>query len=671
MTVRFNPITDPWIDVSDPDGQPAVLSAAEALIFSKTRSIDAGDGLSAYAIARFLRTIAVAAGLSPATDREYRKNTAEAPSYKAAADWAVANKDHFEVFGTDRPLYQDASLIPLGFPENAERISYWDMTASWGRPLLSDHRHGYTDAALTPQQAWVLLLTQQTWAIPGNMSAPSAVYGPGAFQGKTALHCGTTVFHVGGTIAEQLAWTMLPDTTVSEATWTYTPREDPDRKGFFPEGLLEALTWQNRRMLIIPSEDGLVRYGMLGQGVYRRPQLHSPVPPAKKLTPEQVIPIWTQKAADDIATTEDGSRVYGTVVTTDDDYLVPLERWHAAPEGSLPHAMRGTGNPMPPVGVVAMGIDKKKVLHVRTPRIPALLLEDPRAGAAAKSLSDFHRSYKFAVKKGAEKGTQIEVLSIAQIPDSFGYDLMDDEEFLSATEEEQYAILHRKVEAVIGRPGDPYINLSRRTVLPPPKNAGTENDSHLFTSATADPAPVLDDLYPEQVLTVIKRLYAWQYSGNFSGEMADLRRYAHSPRLDNLSINRLLNYTAADSGEQTRAAIAVTAALFAAYYNRPNVRRFGNAPLPRLMRAFGSSSGRGPQHTATRATVQRAVQTKNVDKLLPVLLNPVRYASSNDMCPNWHMLLEDLINWGPQVRDQWTSLFHTTQPVTTIRKSVK
>lgn len=747
----FNPVTDPWIAVAHADGCAMVLSAAEALENARDVTITTPDGMLHVATVRFLRTLVTAAGFAPSSVDAYRGVLATIPGHTRTAAWAVENKHHFQVFDQAAPLFQDATLRDRARAENGVPILYLDHTAAWGRPLLSDQRHFLTETALTPPDAWKFLLVQQTWAIEGRISASDAVYGKGSNFGRGAPHCGGISYLVDGTIAQQLAWMTLPTPDPGRPWWTWQARGEPSKTGLYPAGVLPALTWHHRRMLLLPCEDGLIRHTMFAQGWYRRPQLtalttgaaladinartsaktvtervhafHAEArqlaaetaelvsmglldagvskrvaalaeqgqdlaaavsvdrdlakavgEEAKALSEETAVPVWVQPGLEDLATIDKGVRLPGAAVLAEGDYAQLLERWHSAPEGSLPYAMRTAGMAVtPPVMAVSLANKQKKILHVRSTAIPAALLTRDEAGTAAQLLVRF----RFDARRAASRTTWGS--AAFKLPPGFAIDLLEDEAFLSAAAPDQLGQLVRLAEEQAGRTSDPITAHVRRMALvratnpaPEPKaakaaKAADVDDAELFTTAedaTAATAPASAD-YPPEITAVISRLHGWSQSGRHRAQMSDLRHYAARPAVDNMGMNELLR----DVDPDLRPAAAVVAALYAVHVQSPRARRNGSAPLPRLMRAFGSASGRGPGHVPTRAALKRITTTADVTRLLPALTSQVRYASSNAMCPNWYALLDDLSHWDRPTREQWVALFHTNLPVDSIRNN--
>ncbi|MFE9679272.1 hypothetical protein ACFYO5_35020 [Streptomyces sp. NPDC006259] len=96
---------------------------------------------------------------------------------------------------------------------------------------------------------------------------------------RAAAQTGGVVWHPAGTVAEQLTWRLMTAPGVlGRASFTHTPSAGTEE---IPVGSeLHGLTWQPRRMLLLPEIDGTVRQVLLIQGWFR---------PGTHAVPEQSV----------------------------------------------------------------------------------------------------------------------------------------------------------------------------------------------------------------------------------------------------------------------------------------------------------------------------------------------------------------------------------------------
>jgi hypothetical protein len=180
------------------------------------------------------------------------------------------------------------------------------------------------------------------------------------------------------------------------------------------------------------------------------------------------------------------------------------------------------------------------------------------------------------------------------------------------------------------------------------------DDPGLFTTdITSRPAPAVDD---DPAAVLLRRLAGYVQHSSHRGTLAALRRYALHPGPANSAMSVVTRELPADH----LVAASVTAALFV---------RAGTTPLPRLARSFGGSQ-RGPQHPAVRNLITRAVRTP-ADRLLPVLLQLIRYAARVDALLDWTGLYNDVVHWDDsdkRARTRWMWLFSYAHPIADIDK---
>jgi CRISPR system Cascade subunit CasA len=194
----------------------------------------------------------------------------------------------FDLFDDECPFYQAAD--DRVEPKPLNRLIH--EVAHGNNPTLFDH-HTHSDApVLTPAQSARALATVQSFGVGGLSGLP---------QKYTDAPCGGSIMFLvqGETLFETLALNLLP--YPDEATFAHSPEDRPawEMEDPFmppvgrPSGYLDYLTWQNRRILLMPSarENGVVVTQMteaparaMGGGIlnpmahYRRDAKRGPVP---------------------------------------------------------------------------------------------------------------------------------------------------------------------------------------------------------------------------------------------------------------------------------------------------------------------------------------------------------------------------------------------------------
>lgn len=266
----------PFVEAVYPSGKGTVLSLAQVLEEADQVRLATTDPLLWAATARLLTAVAYAAGCGPSGQREYWQQIRDGIDLTPAVRWVHDHADDLDVFHPARPLFQDGSLrtVAEGLPDAGIEVLYLDMTAAIRRPLLSDHRHLHTSTPVSTARATGLLLVQQMWCPGGRISARESVYGKGCNFGRRSAACGGLVIQPDGTVAQMLAWRLVPVPGPGPGTahWTYFPRPDPSQgqdvgeDGPACDGEVDALTWHPRRVLLLPQADGTVARAMFAQG---------------------------------------------------------------------------------------------------------------------------------------------------------------------------------------------------------------------------------------------------------------------------------------------------------------------------------------------------------------------------------------------------------------------
>ncbi|MFJ2625429.1 type I-E CRISPR-associated protein Cse1/CasA [Streptomyces sp. NPDC087532] len=604
----------PFIEAMYPSGRRALLSLTQVLEQAGRVRLAATDPLLWAATARLLAAVAYAAGCGPSGQREYRHQVRCGIDLEPAVCWVGDHAADLDLFHPNRPLFQDGSLHAAADdrPDAGIEVLYLDLTAAIRRPLLSDHRHLYASTPVSAARAAGLLLVQQMWCLGGRISASDAVYGKGSNFGRRSDACGGLVIQPDGTVAQMLAWrlTPLPDPGLGTAHWTYTPRQASAAQGtageggLVPDGEADALTWHPRRILLLPRADGTVARTMFAQGW---------------AASTQTDPLTARPGCRDLLTTAAGARLSAEAVTSEEDAAPLLHSWWTAPEDSWAKTARRAAeaaNCQPPdVRVTGLTVIRnKKIVNTRHVFLPGSLLGDARGKKAAA-----------CVMRARHRATDT--------TPGFGSAYLFKETFMLASDEERARALH----------GDLDLDL----------------DDSLFTTADTPYRPEeSESCDPVDVLT--RKLGSWARSRHTRGLIAHLAAWAVQPSVTNPAYSSVTRIVPDDMHQ----AGMLTAALFAVHRRASRAENpYGNAPLARLMRAFGTGHRRGPRHQPTRAAMTLILDAPCLEDLRPLLLHQIQFAAARRMTPDWTSLMHDLANWGPDIQERWQTQFYTSQPL--------
>lgn len=611
----------PFIDVVDRAGRGELLSVGGVLERADEVRLAGADPLLWAATARLLAAVAYTAGCGPDHLDGYCRQVFEGVDLGPAVGWVREHAADLDLFHPQWPVFQDGSLARAAGRGAGVAVQYLDLTAAIRRPLLSDRRHLHVHAPVSAARAAGLLLIQQMWCPGGRISASEAVYGKGCNYGRPAPACGGVVLQPDGTVAQMLAWRLvpLPGRQAGTARWTYTPRDpapgpgaaaDED-DGVVPDGEADALTWHHRRILLIRRGDGLVDRAMFAQGELRIAGMNT-------------LPATDRPGCRDLATTEDGGRLSAEAVTGEEDVAPLLHSWWNAPGGSWAHTARqaaATGCGLPDVRATALTtVKNKKLVNRRHVFLPGSLLADPRGRNAAACIVRIRRKTTTAAA-------------------GFGSAYLHEEAFMNATDEQRALMM--------------------QPTAVPGLNTPSGHDS-LFTTVVvpADEAAERADEPEDPVDMLTRKLGGWARSAHTRDLMGQLARWAVRPSPANDAYPRVTRLLP----DRMHHAGMLTAALFAVH-RQQSAAPYGNAPLPRLMRAFGTGHRRGPQHLPTRQAMTLMLRTAQAEELRLLLLRQIRYAAAQQMTPDWSALMRDLAQWGPAVQERWHTQFYTRQPL--------
>jgi len=251
MNPSFDLLESAWISCIDSDGHPLQLSLRDALVRAhEMRELYGESPLVTAALYRLLLVV-LHRVLGPA-DVDAWNDLWQAECLPATQlDAYLGQWQHrFDLFDSQRPFYQaaDERVKPKSVASLIHDI------ASGNNATLFDHHTDEQGPVLTPAEAARMVVSAQVFGLAGLS---------GLSQKFTDGPCASGIVFVvqGKNLFETLALNLLqyPDSSVM----SHTPRDRPVWEmddPFTPErthplGYLDYLTWQNRRVLLLPEKE--------------------------------------------------------------------------------------------------------------------------------------------------------------------------------------------------------------------------------------------------------------------------------------------------------------------------------------------------------------------------------------------------------------------------------
>ncbi len=280
MTYSFNLIDRPWIPCIDPGGRVAELSLGEALARAHELSGIQGDSpLETAAIYRLLLAVLHSAMRGPKKLSEWndlwqgKKGNFDKPwLHNYLEKW----RQRFDLFDEEHPFYQMKD-------ERVKPKSVLDILHGMGTANeLFEHTTVTYEVVLTPAKAARRLLVGQLFGLGGGCDPSQNLY----------LSSGTwtkgVIFLVEGqNLFENLMLNFIkyfedepvPALGIDIPAWEMENPYLPTRQ--HPFGYLDYLTWQNRRLFLIPEkgENGetIVQNMFLAPGLALDPKFIHPM----------------------------------------------------------------------------------------------------------------------------------------------------------------------------------------------------------------------------------------------------------------------------------------------------------------------------------------------------------------------------------------------------------
>lgn len=251
MEPTFNLIDEPWIPCTEPDGRVVELGLRQTLARAhELRGLQGESPLVTAALYRLLLAVLHSALRGPQSRREWSE------LWQAGA-WDMQDldayldcwHDRFYLFHSERPFYQDARVDG----KNKSITCLLPEMASGNNATLFDHHTDATGDIFTSAQAIRVLLFVQTCSVAGGsgMAPKDSSDAPWSrdivflFEGKNLFESLTLNMLIYS--EDEPFHNDLDDCPA----WEIDDPFQPIRK--VPRGYLDYLTWQNRRLLLMPE----------------------------------------------------------------------------------------------------------------------------------------------------------------------------------------------------------------------------------------------------------------------------------------------------------------------------------------------------------------------------------------------------------------------------------
>jgi CRISPR system Cascade subunit CasA len=269
---EFNLVDQPWILCLLGDGgKPQELSLRDTLTGAREiRELFDNSPLVTVSLHRLLLAI-LHRNFGPASFGEWKElwQCGQWDSDKLSRyfdEWT----HRFNLFDKERPFYQVLRMQNAkGKDVEPNPVALLAHEAATGNnATLFDHSFEKEPEAYSAATAARYLITRQAFSIGFGRSDPF-------YLQDSALVRGFSVLALGNNLFETLTLNLLPyniERPIShqgedKPVWEQNDPAKPDKDGTVVRGWLDCLTWQSRRIHLVPEDDGSVRYCQLQQNL--------------------------------------------------------------------------------------------------------------------------------------------------------------------------------------------------------------------------------------------------------------------------------------------------------------------------------------------------------------------------------------------------------------------
>ena len=277
MNPTFNLLDVPWIPSVDRKNRAVVLNLRETLLQAhRLRELAGESPLITASLYRLL--LAILHRVFGPRDEETWFDLWNAGQFPAGPLENYLRQWHhrFNLFDVERPFYQaaDERVQP-------KSINSLILDLAFGnKATLFDHHTDKAGVALTPAESACAVVTAQTFGLAGLSGLPQKFTDGTCARGVLFMIQGNTLFKtlMLNLIRYPTEDDVLPHYADDLPAWEMDDPYTPDRTS--PRGYLDYLTWQNRRILLLPEATGkgiVVQQMTLAPGLRLASDILSPI----------------------------------------------------------------------------------------------------------------------------------------------------------------------------------------------------------------------------------------------------------------------------------------------------------------------------------------------------------------------------------------------------------
>lgn len=264
---KFNLVEEPWIQCLMSDGTTTSLSLLETLTKAhEIKHIISDSPLVDISVHRFLLVV-LHRTFGPRNFEEWKtiwkkSSWPERELREYFANW----KHRFNLFDEERPFYQYPKVTKKG-GDDSDKLpiaTLMQEKATGANATLFDHSFKAQEGYCPPSVAARYLIARQAFSLAGGVSYPFNLSNGLLVKGFSVLALGDNLFQ---TLALNLIvyyrdkpMPVQDDDGVSldKPFWereTLEGASERDKEGTVPLGYLDYLTWQSRRIKLLPDND--------------------------------------------------------------------------------------------------------------------------------------------------------------------------------------------------------------------------------------------------------------------------------------------------------------------------------------------------------------------------------------------------------------------------------
>lgn len=251
---HFNLVDEPWIPCIMPDGSRREMNLRDALCGAHTvREIHDPSPLVTVSLHRLLLAV-LHRVFGPRSIADW-KPLWERRRWDAAAveRYLMTWRQRFDLFDPLRPFGQVPRMADAGERPIAALLL---EAASGNNATLFDHGKVEGTDVIAAGRAACYLLAHQAFAVGFGKSKPFYLKDAPLTRGLTVLAYGDNLFEtLALNLMSEAFWTGFPQRRDDVPSWEWDVLPGSEENGTFPLGRTDYLTWQSRRIHLIPEGD--------------------------------------------------------------------------------------------------------------------------------------------------------------------------------------------------------------------------------------------------------------------------------------------------------------------------------------------------------------------------------------------------------------------------------